>query len=160
MNKKVSIYTDGSYFKIQDRGGYGIVISYDDQRIELSRGFEGTTSNRMELMGVIVALEKIEEFVNGYNITIYSDSKYVINSVEKGWLESWAHANWKRTNGKKLKNADLWQRFYPLMMKHNFNFQWVKAHNGHEEHDRADQLAYKSANGKRFKRDLSTNCQP
>ena len=71
MPIKVSIYTDGSYYKIQDRGGYGIVILYDDKQIELSRGFENTTNNRMELMGVIVALERIGEFVNGYDLTIY-----------------------------------------------------------------------------------------
>jgi len=154
MTEKVDVYTDGSYFKITNKGGYGIVILYDDQHIELSRGFLNTTSNRMELMAVIVALERIEEFINGYEITIYSDSKYVVNAVEKGWLESWAHADWKRTTGRELKNADLWKRFYPLMMMHKFNFEWIRAHNGHRFHDRADKLAYNSANGKRFRKDM------
>jgi len=113
MLNKVDVYTDGSYFKNTDTGGYGIVILFDDKAIDLSRGFSNTTSNRMELMGVIVALERVEEFVNGYNLTIFSDSKYVINAVEKGWIESWAHADWVRTNGKELKNSDLWKRFYP-----------------------------------------------
>ena len=154
MLNKVDVYTDGSYFKNTDTGGYGIVILFDDKAIDLSRGFSNTTSNRMELMGVIVALERVEEFVNGYNLTIFSDSKYVINAVEKGWIESWAHADWVRTNGKELKNSDLWKRFYPLMMMNKFDFVWVKGHNGHPYHDRADQLAYKAAKGKRFKKDM------
>ena len=130
----IEIYTDGSAKGNPGKGGYGIVLLYKDRRKEISEGFRLTTNNRMELLAVIVAIEAIKKDLE--NITIYSDSKYVINAVEKGWL-----FNWEKTNFNKKKNPDLWIRFLKAYRKHKILFKWVKGHSNNTENERCDYLA-------------------
>ena len=133
----ISIYTDGSSRGNPGPGGYGIVMLYKDQRKELSQGYRLTTNNRMELMAVIKALEALKN--DKIDITIYSDSKYVVESIEKGWI--W---NWEKKNFKKKLNSDLWKIFIPLHKKFKIKFKWVKGHSGDVENERCDELANKA----------------
>ena len=135
--KMIKIYTDGSSRGNPGPGGYGIVMLYKDKRKELSQGYRLTTNNRMELTAVIKALEAIKN--NKIEITIYSDSKYVVESIEKGWI--W---NWEKKNFKKKLNSDLWKIFIPLYKKFKVNFKWVKGHSGNVENERCDELANKA----------------
>lgn len=135
----IKIYTDGAAQGNPGRGGYGIILKYNDHYKELSEGFRLTTNNRMELLAVIVALESIKK--QGIPITIYSDSEYVINAITKGWL--W---NWEKKNFKGKANVDLWLRYIPLHRKLNPKFTWVKGHAGHKENERCDELAVQAAN--------------
>ena len=130
----IKIFTDGSSRGNPGPGGYGVVMLYKDNRKELSQGYKITTNNRMELTAVIKALEAIKK--NSIKVTIYSDSKYVVESVEKGWI--W---NWGKKNFKKKKNIDLWKQFIPLYKKFNIKFVWVKGHAGIKENERCDELA-------------------
>ena len=130
----IKIFTDGSSRGNPGPGGYGVVMLYKGNRKELSQGYIITTNNRMELTAVIKALEAIKK--NSIKITIYSDSKYVVESVEKGWV--W---NWGRKKFKKKKNIDLWKQFIPLYKKFNIKFIWVKGHAGIKENERCDKLA-------------------
>ena len=133
----INIYTDGSSRGNPGPGGYGIVMLYKGQRKELSQGYRLTTNNRMELMAVIKALEAIKN--DKIDITIYSDSKYVVESIEKGWI--W---NWEKKNFKKKLNSDLWKIFIPLHKKFKIKFKWVKGHSGDVENERCDELANKA----------------
>ena len=133
----INIYTDGSSRGNPGPGGYGIVMLYKGQRKELSQGYRLTTNNRMELMAVIKALEALKN--DKIDITIYSDSKYVVESIEKGWI--W---NWEKKNFKKKLNSDLWKIFIPLHKKFKIKFKWVKGHSGDVENERCDELAVKA----------------
>ena len=133
----INIYTDGSSRGNPGPGGYGIVMLYKGQRKELSQGYRLTTNNRMELMAVIKALEALKN--DKIDITIYSDSKYVVESIEKGWI--W---NWEKKNFKKKLNSDLWKIFIPLHKKFKIKFKWVKGHSGNIENERCDELANKA----------------
>ena len=124
----IVIYTDGSSKGNPGPGGYGTVMKYNEHRKELSQGYRKTTNNRMELMAVIAGLESIK--VEKAKVKVYSDSKYVIDSVEKGWL--W---NWMKKDFKGKKNKDLWLRFAEIYKKHHVSFQWVKGHAGNEENE-------------------------
>ncbi len=135
----VVMYTDGAAKGNPGPGGYGVVLIYKQHRKELSEGFSNTTNNRMELLAVIKGLEALTKPMP---VKIYSDSKYVVDSVEKGWLWGWEKKNFK---GK--KNVDLWKRFIPLYKKHKVTFQWVKGHAGIPENERCDELAVRSAEG-------------
>ncbi len=140
--KKVVIYTDGAAEPNPGPGGYGVVLISGENRKELSRGFRFTTNSRMELLAVIAGLETLKE--SPLDITIYSDSKYVVDAVNQNWI-----AGWKKKNWEKVKNTDLWKRFLSVHRKHNVNFKWVPGHRGIEENERCDQLAVeacKSAN--------------
>lgn len=137
---EVVIYTDGSAKGNPGPGGYGIVMKHKQHRKELAEGFRLTTNNRMELLAVIVALEKLKK--PGTPVVVYSDSKYVVDAVEKGWLNSWVKKNFK---GK--KNVDLWKRFLEIYKQHKVRFQWVKGHANIPENERCDQLAVQAAEG-------------
>lgn len=137
----ITIYTDGSSRGNPGPGGYGVVLQYQNRRKELAEGFRLTTNNRMELLAVIVGLEAIKRI--GQDVTIYSDSKYVIEAVQKGWLRSWLQKNFK---GK--KNADLWKRFWRVYQQHRVTFCWIKGHAGHVENEYCDRLAVQSSQGR------------
>ena len=136
----IKIYTDGAAQGNPGPGGYGTIMRYGQHEKEFSEGFRLTTNNRMELMAVIIGLEAIKK--SGIAITIYSDSKYVVDSVEKGWI--WG---WEKKNFAKKANSDLWKRYIPLHKKYNPKFVWVKGHAGHPENERCDQLAVQAASG-------------
>jgi ribonuclease HI len=136
----IRIYTDGAAQGNPGPGGYGVVLKFNNAEKELSEGFRLTTNNRMELLAVITGLEAIKK--NGIPITIYSDSKYVVDSVEKGWIWSW-----QKKNFAKKANQDLWQRYIPLHQKFKPKFVWIKGHAGHPENERCDQLAVLAAEG-------------
>jgi ribonuclease HI len=135
---KVTVYTDGASRGNPGPGGYGIVLQYGQHRKELSNGYKLTTNNRMELLAVIVALEALK--VPNCRVTIYTDSKYVADSVEKGWVHSWVK---KRFKGK--KNVDLWMRFLEIYKKHQVRFIWVKGHANNPGNERCDKLAVEAS---------------
>jgi len=130
----INIFTDGASSGNPGPGGYGVILRKGQYYKELSEGFRKTTNNRMELLAVIVALEAIKN--PNQEIMIYSDSKYIIDSVEKKWLLGWIK---KGFAGK--KNKDLWLRFYSIYKQHQVKFTWVKGHAGHIENERCDELA-------------------
>ena len=134
MNDVIEIYTDGSSKGNPGRGGYGIIMCFNGKCKEFSQGFKLTTNNRMELLAIIVALENITS--TKFPIKIYSDSKYVIDSITKGWVFSWIKKGFK---GK--KNEDLWRRYVALHSKFEITFEWVRGHNGHPQNERCDVLA-------------------
>mgnify|MGYP002625946004 CR=1 FL=1 len=137
---KIILYTDGASRGNPGPGGYGAVLICEElkMRKELSQGFKLTTNNRMELLAVIVGLEALKK--DGMDVTIYSDSQYVVNSVEKGWIKVWLKKNFA---GK--KNKDLWLRFLKVYCKHNVNFIWIKGHADTPENERCDRLAVAAA---------------
>ncbi len=136
----ITIYTDGASSGNPGPGGYGTVLLYKQHRKELSEGFRLTTNNRMELLAVIRGLQAIKR--TGHSVTIYSDSKYVVDAVEKGWL--W---NWEKKNFKGKKNPDLWKEFMVVFRRHKVSFKWVKGHDGNPLNERCDQLAVEAAAG-------------
>ena len=136
----IRIFTDGAAQGNPGPGGYGTILKFNSHVKELSEGFRLTTNNRMELMAVIIGLEAIKK--EGIAVTIYSDSKYVVDSVEKGWI--WT---WQKKNFAKKKNPDLWQRYILLHQKFKPKFVWIKGHAGHPENERCDQLAVQAAEG-------------
>ncbi len=138
MAVKISMYTDGSAMGNPGPGGYGVVLLSGKYRKELNQGYQLTTNNRMELLAVIVGLEALKNL--GCEVTIYSDSKYVVDAVEKGWVFNWVAKQFK---GK--KNADLWLRFLELYKKHRVKFIWVKGHANIPGNERADQLAVQAS---------------
>jgi ribonuclease HI len=142
----IRIFTDGAAQGNPGPGGYGTILKFNSHVKELSEGFRLTTNNRMELLAVIIGLEAIKK--EGIAVTIYSDSKYVVDSVEKGWI--WT---WQKKNFAKKKNADLWQRYIPLHQKLKPKFVWIKGHAGHPENERCDQLAVQAAEGHDLKTD-------
>lgn len=142
----ITIYTDGAAKGNPGPGGYGAVLKFNKHRKELSEGFRLTTNNRMELLAVIRALQELK--LTGIPVTIYSDSKYVVDAVEKGWL--WG---WQKKGFKDKKNPDLWLRYIPLHLKYKPKFVWVKGHAGNIENERCDQLAVEAAEGPDLKVD-------
>jgi ribonuclease HI len=134
----VNIYTDGSSRGNPGPGGYGVILEFQGKRKELSQGFRKTTNNRMELLAVIVGLEHLT--TNKYLVCIQSDSKYVIDSITKGWVFDWQKKNFK---GK--KNEDLWRRYLAIHAKFKLQFTWLKGHAGHPENERCDELAVSAA---------------
>ena len=131
---KVTVYTDGGASGNPGPGGYGVVLLSGKHRKEMSGGFRLTTNNRMELLAVIIALETLK--FDGTDITVYSDSKYVVDAVTKGWV-----FGWEKKGFAKKKNPDLWKRFLKIYPKHKVEFVWVKGHAGHELNEVADKLA-------------------
>lgn len=139
----ITVYTDGSALGNPGPGGYGIVLLAGKHYKEVSQGYRLTTNNRMELLSVIVALEMIK--VPNARVSIFSDSKYVVDAVEKKWVFGWQKKGFK---GK--KNIDLWQRFLAIYPKHNVSFTWVKGHAGNKYNEVCDQLAVQAANQKQL----------
>jgi ribonuclease HI len=134
----ITIYTDGAARGNPGPGGYGVVLMSGQHRKELSGGFRHTTNNRMELLAVILALEALK--IEGSAVTVFTDSRYVADAVEKGWVFSWVS---KRFKGK--KNPDLWLRFLEVYNRHQVKFIWVKGHNDNPLNERCDQLAVEAS---------------
>ena len=142
----VNIYTDGACSGNPGPGGYGVILEFNGVKKEISGGLLETTNNRMELMGVIAGLEALTKI--NLEVTIHSDSKYVVDSVTKGWL--WT---WQKTGFKGKKNVDLWQRFIPLFRRQKVKFVWLKGHAGHLENERCDRLALAASQKSGLKQD-------
>lgn len=141
---EVQIYTDGScLMNPGGPGGYGVVLKYKDNVKELSGGELCTTNNRMELTAVIVGLEALKRRCK---VTVYSDSKYIVNAISQHWLDNWTNNGWRTSTGL-VKNQDLWEKISLLNSKHEVTYQWVKGHSGHPENERCDQLARSFAAG-------------
>lgn len=136
--KHVDVFTDGACSGNPGPGGYGIIMKYKDTIKEFSGGAAQTTNNRMEMTAVIEALSKLQE---SCEVTVYSDSKYVIDAVTKGWAKSWQKNNWVKSDKKKALNPELWEKLLGLLDKHRVEFVWVKGHAGHPENERCDELA-------------------
>lgn len=142
---RIVIYTDGGARPTNPGpGGYGAVILDGDGRRELSGGFALTTNNRMEILACIRALEALDKPAR---VTIHSDSRYVVNAVNKGWAKGWQKRGWIKSDKKPALNADLWKRLLELLEKHDADFVWVKGHAGTAENERCDQLATEAAQG-------------
>jgi len=131
---RITVHTDGSASGNPGPGGYGVVLESGKHRKELWGGYRLTTNNRMELLAVIVALEALKG--EGHEVLVVSDSKYVVDAVEKGWV-----FDWEKKGFAKKKNRDLWQRFLRVYRRHRVRFQWIKGHNGHPLNELCDRLA-------------------
>ncbi|MBD2110016.1 ribonuclease HI [Nodosilinea sp. FACHB-13] len=140
--KPVIIYTDGACTGNPGPGGYGTVLLYGEHRKELSSGYRLTTNNRMEMMAAIAGLQALK---HKCAVTIYSDSKYVVEAMMKGWAVRWRSKGWMRTKTERAVNADLWQQLLSLCEQHQVEFQWVKGHSGNVENERCDSLAVAAA---------------
>ncbi len=136
--KHVNIYSDGACSGNPGPGGYGTVIEYNGVTKEFSEGFADTTNNRMELLGAIVGLEALKE---PCEVTLYSDSRYLCESVNQRWVYGWQARGWKKADKKPALNVDLWQRLLPLLETHQVSFIWIKGHAGHPMNERCDTLA-------------------
>jgi ribonuclease HI len=142
--KKVITYTDGACLGNPGPGGYGAVLLYDGHRKELSGGFGLTTNNRMEIMAAIVALTALKR---SCEVTLYTDSQYVVNALTKGWAERWRANGWKRNKHEKAINPDLWEQLLSLCRRHKVEFIWVRGHADNRENERCDLLAREAAQG-------------
>lgn len=140
-NSLLHIYTDGASRGNPGPGGYGILLIWGEAKKEISAGYRLTTNNRMELLAVIKALESLNR--PGLSITIYTDSRYIVDAVQKGWLTTWISNNFK--GGK--KNKDLWLQYHELSQQHHIRFQWVKGHASNPFNNRCDELATRAADG-------------
>ncbi len=136
--KKVTVYTDGACRGNPGPGGYGAILVYGAHEKELSGGEKSTTNNRMELSAAIAALEALKE---PCEVTLYSDSKYLVDAINLGWLVSWQKQNYRRGTAKAVLNPDLWEKIAALIQKHQVTFVWVKGHAGHAYNERCDALA-------------------
>ncbi len=135
--KHVDIYTDGACSNNPGPGGYGVVLLYNGHKKELSGGYKLTTNNRMEILGVIKGLEVLSE---SCEVNLYSDSRYVVDAIEKGWVVKWKKNNWMRNKSEKALNVDLWIILLELLKKHKVKFIWVKGHADNEYNERCDFL--------------------
>lgn len=136
--KKIEMFTDGACSGNPGPGGYGVILRYKGVEKEISGGEAETTNNRMELMAVISGLEALKE---PCEVDLYSDSKYFIDAVEKGWAVRWKNNGWMRNKNEKALNPDLWDKILKLLDKHSVNLIWVKGHAGHPENERCDKMA-------------------
>ena len=142
----IKIYTDGSCLKNPGNGGWAAIICGKDEMKKISGSEKDTTNNRMELLAVIIGLESLKK--DGETVIIYSDSKYVVDAVEKKWVFSW-----EKKNFYKKKNPDLWIRFLKIYRQHNVSFKWVKGHSNNLENDRCDLLAVEASEGSKLEKD-------
>ena len=140
--RHVTIHTDGACIGNPGPGGYGAVLEYGENRRELSGGYRHTTNNRMELMGPIKSFEALKE---SCRVTLYSDSRYVVDAIEKGWAKRWQDNGWMRNKKEQAVNPDLWGQLLALCEHHDVEFLWVKGHAGNPQNERCDQLATEAA---------------
>ena len=143
MRYKVDIYTDGACSGNPGPGGYGVILKMGEHYKELSGGAPDTTNNRMELTGVIKGLSALKM---PCDVTLTTDSKYIVDAVTKGWAKKWKANNWVKSDKKKALNTDLWEELLRLLEIHNVTFVWVKGHAGHPENERCDDLAVMQRN--------------
>ena len=136
--KHVTIYSDGACSGNPGPGGYGTVLLYGERRAELSGGEPETTNNRMELLAAIVGLEALK---TPCEVTLITDSRYLVDAIEKGWAARWKSKGWMRNKTEPALNVDLWERLLPLLTKHSVKFEWVRGHAGNIENERCDELA-------------------
>lgn len=142
--KHVTIYTDGACIGNPGPGGYGAVLLYEGNRQELSGGYRRTTNNRMEIMAVLAGLRSLKE---PCRVTVFSDSRYVVDAMSKGWAESWRDKGWRKRDKTPALNPDLWEEMLDLSERHQVEFRWVKGHAGDPENERCDELAVAAASG-------------
>lgn len=140
--KKIEMFTDGACSGNPGPGGWGTILRYNGKEKELSGGSSDTTNNRMEMMAVISGLKALKE---PCEVDLYTDSKYVCDSVSKGWVYSWKKNNWRKADKKPALNVDLWEEMLSLLDMHKVTFHWLKGHNGHPENERCDKLAVMQA---------------
>jgi ribonuclease HI len=141
---EVSIFTDGACSGNPGPGGWAAILVSGPHRKELSRGYRRTTNNRMELLAVIESLKSLKA---RSRVTVWSDSKYVVEAIEKGWAKGWRRNGWRKGDKKPALNPDLWEQLLNLLDQHSVRFQWVRGHDGHAENERADQLAVAAIQG-------------
>ncbi len=146
----ILLYSDGGAEPNPGKGGFGVILKYGKHIKEFSKGYELTTNNRMELMGIIYGLEQIK--VDGI-VEVFSDSKYVVDAINSGWVKRWKENNWFRNKKEKAINIDLWQKLLNLKETHEVEFNWIKGHNGHIENERCDELATIALNGEELMKD-------
>jgi ribonuclease HI len=142
--KHITLYTDGACINNPGPGGYGVVLLYDSHRRELSGGYRLTTNNRMEILAAISGLAVLKE---PCRVTLFSDSQYLVNAIEKGWALRWQANGWMRNKKEKAVNPDLWEWLLELCKTHTVTFEWVRGHAGHSENERCDELATAAARG-------------
>ncbi len=142
--KHVTIYTDGAASGNPGPGGYGVILEFQGKRKELSGGYRRTTNNRMELLAAVVGLEALKERCE---VTLYTDSAYLVNALNEGWAQRWRAHGWMRNKNEPALNLDLWERLLRLCEQHEVHFVGVKGHAGHPENERCDQLAQEAARG-------------
>ncbi|MCA8952000.1 MAG: ribonuclease HI [Planctomycetes bacterium] len=142
--KRVTIYSDGACSGNPGPGGYGTVLLFGEHRKELSRGFRRTTNNRMELLGAIVGLETLKQ---PCEVVMFSDSKYLVDAMNKGWLDGWQKKGWKTAGKQPVKNQDLWRRLLEAIDGHEVEWRWVRGHSGDVENERCDELAVAAISG-------------
>jgi len=144
--EEIHVYTDGSAIGNPGPGGYGVLLIMDGETMEFAQGFKHTTNNRMEMLAVITALEKIPESHRKRNVIVHSDSQYTINGITKGWAKGWKKRGWKKADGKPALNPDLWKRMLFITEQYSgLTFKWVKGHAGDPLNERVDQLANRTA---------------
>jgi len=136
--KKVILFSDGACSGNPGPGGWGCILRYGAHEREMSGGAPDTTNNRMELTAVIEGLSALKE---SCEIEVVSDSKYVVDAIEKGWAKSWKRNGWKKSDKKPALNVDLWEKLLSLLEEHKVTFKWIRGHSGHPENERCDELA-------------------
>ncbi len=141
--REVNLYTDGACSGNPGKGGYGAILTFNGHEKVMSEGFLLTTNNRMELLAAIVGLEALRE---PCKVTLYSDSKYLVDAIKNGWVYSWKKKGWKKSDGKKALNPDLWERILIQLKIHDVELVWLKGHAGHEYNERCDALAVSAYN--------------
>jgi len=154
---KVTLYTDGACSGNPGVGGYGAILVHVDSNgikheKEFSQGYKMTTNNQMELLAVIVGLEALKK---PCEVKIVSDSKYVVDSIEKGWLDNWIARGWRKSDNKPVPNMELWKRLIEARKPHNITLEWIKGHAGHEYNERCDRLAVEAYKKEDLKLDIS-----
>jgi ribonuclease HI len=149
---RVSLYTDGACLNNPGPGGYGVILEMDGKRKELSGGFRRTTNNRMELMAAIAGLSALNI---PSSVELYSDSQYLVSSMNEGWAQKWRAKRWMKTTKRKVPNHDLWKRLLELCEFHQVEFLWVQGHAGHPQNERCDKLALQAA----LRRDLPSDVE-